>query len=213
MTMKVEITDTFIKSLRKMSRHNTWWYKTYELFRYDIWRFFRNVVRFRKELWNFYPWDSSYNLRLLKRSLELTANNLELHGMEVSDSRLKKIAKIRRAVELIGNYCDTEYYVLAERELGKELSHGGLNFEPVEGSDSFRLVPEAPEVEASNKEIYDRAHEIEEAQWKELWSILQGQDYSDFRKSLTPEIEQDHEKSEETYRNWFDGSGMKGWWD
>ena len=34
--MKVEFADTFWKSLKRLSRHETWWYKTYEFFRRDL---------------------------------------------------------------------------------------------------------------------------------------------------------------------------------
>ena len=47
--MEVQFTDTFFKSLKTLSRHQTWWYKTYELFRYKIPYFFENVWYFRKE--------------------------------------------------------------------------------------------------------------------------------------------------------------------
>ncbi len=46
--------------------------------------------------------------------------------------------------------------------------------------------------------------------WAELWITLKGQDYSDFDKIKgdTKWKEQD-----ELYKNWFDGSGLRGWWD
>ena len=45
--MDVQFTDSFWKSLKTMNRHQTWWYKTYELFRYKIPYFFENVWYFR----------------------------------------------------------------------------------------------------------------------------------------------------------------------
>jgi hypothetical protein len=63
-----------------------------------------------------------------------------------------------------------------------------------------------------NKKVFERAREIEDSEWNELWSIIQGQnvkEYSEIYNSKT-----DEEKKEgDVWNNWFDGSGIKGWWD
>jgi len=45
--------------------------------------------------------------------------------------------------------------------------------------------------------------------WSELWQTLQGQRFTEFLMM--------HEKLKltnyEAYETWFDGSGMKTWWD
>ncbi len=63
--MNVQFTDTFFKSLKRLSRQQTWWYKTYELFRYKIPHFVENVWYFRKELWEHRSWDYMYSLMML----------------------------------------------------------------------------------------------------------------------------------------------------
>ena len=50
--MKVQITDSFTKSLKRLIWHQHWLYRTYALFRYDIPLFVKNVWRFRSELWD-----------------------------------------------------------------------------------------------------------------------------------------------------------------
>ena len=62
--MKIEFADSFWKSLKTLSRHETWWYKTYEFFRRDLPYFLENIWFFRKELYAFRSWDYSYNLDL-----------------------------------------------------------------------------------------------------------------------------------------------------
>ena len=99
--MKVTFADSFWDSLKVMSRHQTWLYKTYAVFRYKIPMFIENLWFFRKELWEFRSWDYSYNLSLLKRSLEKTCHTLEFYGMEVEYSRMKKVNKIKRAIQII----------------------------------------------------------------------------------------------------------------
>jgi hypothetical protein len=60
--------------------------------------------------------------------------------------------------------------------------------------------------------VFDRSQEIEEQEWKELWRIFEGQDsneYKEFLKQHSPE----EQGKRDLWNDWFDGSGMKGWWD
>lgn len=206
--MKIGFHSMFFKSLKRLKRRQTWWYKTYEFFKYDIWRFFRNVRKFRKELYGFYPWDFIYNLRLLKRSLELTCENIEKYGNEVPESKNKKVAKMKRVIELIEHISNDDFIDQAEKQLGKEVIRPEWNFEKTD--DELYMLKEDPEeVRTNNSQIFNLADEIEEKQWKELFSILQGQDKNDFKPSDT----NDREKMRQEYEEWFDGSGMKTWWD
>jgi hypothetical protein len=45
------------------------------------------------------------------------SDNIEKHGNEVDESRLKKVAAMRRVVELIKNYNEDNYIDMAEKEL------------------------------------------------------------------------------------------------
>ena len=210
--MKIGFADSFFDSLERLNRHQTWWYRTYETIRYGIPRFFKNVWRFKRELYDFYPWDYSYNLSIFRRSLELTADNLERYGFEENVSRLKKVAKMREVIELLNRVRSHCYVEMAEAELG-ELIQYEWEFEEVEGNpDSVRLVDkETKEERAHNKKVFERSHEIEESEWKMIWNIIEGQDhknYSKLRKKL-----KGTEDEQDAYEKWFDGSGIRGWWD
>ena len=214
--MNIQFSDGFFDSIKRLNRHQTWWYRTYETVRYDIPRFFKNVWKFRKEMYDFHAWDYGYNLDLFKRSLELTADYLEKDGIEVDSSRLKKVAKIRRAVELLGNVRGNSYIEKAEEELG-DLFLTDWNFEEViDSTESVRLIEsETPEQKAHNGKVFARANEIEEKEWNELWQIIKGQDHQEYsgkyqklkESGVLPEDEM------HAYDDWFDGSGIKGWWD
>ena len=66
---------------------------------------------------------------------------------------------------------------------------------------SFELVDkDLPEEKEHNTKIINRAQEIEESDWKELWSIFQGQDYTKFDKNID-------------WNKQFDGTGLRGYWD
>ena len=207
--MKVEFAESFSKSIKRLIRHNTWWYKTYSLFRYDLPRFFKNIWKFRKGLWNHYWFDHHGTLRFLEIGLTDMADRIEKDGMEVDSSRLKKVAKMRRAIELIKNYNEDNYIEMAEKELGELVLHE-WEFESVEGKPGYsRLVDNDTEEEKDhNRKVFERAHEIEENEWNELFTILKGRPSPEFQMFLDKS-----ENKESAWDNWFDGSGMRGWWD
>lgn len=207
--MKVQFADTFTDSLRTLIRHQTWWYKTYSLFRHDLPRFFKNVWTFRKALWNHYWFDHHGTLRFLETGLTNISDTIEKYGNEVDGPRLKKVAKMRRAIELIKNYNEDKYIEMAESELGPLVLHE-WEFEPVPDKPEYsRIIDRDTEEEKiHNRKVFDRAREIEEKEWKELFEILKGQSHTEYQMFL--------DKSEDkgsAWDNWFDGSGIKGWWD
>jgi len=187
--MEIKFADTFLPSLKKVIRSETWWYKIWDAIRYDIWKFFGNLWRFRKSLWSFRRWDSSYNLRIFRDSLEQTANSIEKYGLEVPEHRLAKVASMRRAIKLSTDHIEDNYIEMAETELGKEVVTK-WDFKDMEGHPGFSelLSIETEEEAKDNEEIFTRCTEIEASQWKELWTILEG------NKDIL-------------------GSDMRSWWD
>jgi hypothetical protein len=199
--MDLKFADSFGDSIKRLIRHNTWWYKTYELFRYDLPRFFKNVWTFRKALWNHYWFDHHGTLMFLETGLTHISDTVEQYGNEVDESRLKKVEAMRRAIKLIKNYNEDNYIDMAEKELGKLVLHD-WEFEEVPDNPGYsQLIDnDTPEEKEHNKKVFDRAREIEEQEWDELFVILKGQDYTKFDKDI------DWDKQ-------FDGSGLRGWWD
>jgi hypothetical protein len=216
--MEVKFADTFATSLERMISREKWYWKTWFFFRNDIPRFLQNVWRFRKALWNYYWWDHHGTLRFLEIGLTHMSDNLETKGLEVDESRLKKVAAMRRAVQLIQNYNEDRYIEMAEAELG-EIAHHPLEFKESEKEGFFEMVDrDTPEEAAHKKKVFVRAREIEEAEWKELWQLMAGQEHAKYQKlwkSISPEERKSMNLKEQHdhYTNWFDGSGMKGWWD
>lgn len=199
--MKVEFADSFGDSIKRLIRNQSWWYKSYELFRYDLPRFFKNIWTFRKALWSHYWFDHHGTLKFVEIGLTNISDTVEKYGNEIDESRLKKVAAMRRAIELIRNYNQDNYLEMAEKELGEIILHD-LEFEPVDGKPGYsRLVDkDTEEDKVHNRKLFDRAREIENQEWDELFTILKGQDTSKF------DIKKDWYKQ-------FDGSGIKNWWD
>jgi|688.fasta_scaffold309554_2 hypothetical protein len=180
----------------------TWYDRTRRFLFREIPNFFKNIWKFRKALWNHHWWDYSGTLQFIEISVEDMSKNLKEKGNEVEISRLKKVVKMNRVVEILKNIREERYFDIVEVEMGYSPYHENPKFVPVEDNpDFFELVDYRTEEEKElNQKYYNRINELEEQEWQELWSILRGQDYKKF------DVEKDWDEQ-------FDGSGMKGWWD
>ena len=211
--MEIKFADSFEQSLKRLIRQNTWWYKTYSLFRYDIPRFIKNVWKFRKPLADHYWWDHHAMLKFMEVGFDDMAEKIEKHGLEVDISRLKKVKAMKRAAELIRNYNQDLYIEMAEKELGKVVLHD-WEFEEAEDKPGYsRLVDKETEEEKDhNRKVFERAREIGEQEWNELWRILKGQDYEEYKK-ISESLTEEERREEDHYYKWFDGTDLRGWWD
>jgi len=212
--MKVKFTDTFSKSLDRLIWHESKIYKTYSLFRYDIPRFFRNLWLFRKNLWNhtWYNGDGSV-LPWVKTAVDDMSWRIEKYGLEVDESRLKKVAKMKRLSYLIDVCVKDSFIEEAEKELGFEYIYTNFEFEEVPdktfdnpfGKDGEKLYQlkdnETPEQKESNEKLRKRSHEIQKEYWEELCQIIKGPDYDAMKAS------------NEEWDKLYDGSDLRAWWD
>jgi hypothetical protein len=191
--MKVEFKDSFFESVEKLVWYDTNLWKVWAAIRYDIPLFFKNIWRFRKELYNHQWWDYRFTLEMLYRSLSIMVVRLEKDGIEEDVSRGKKVDKIKRTLELLKHKLDDDYVERAEAELG-EIHRSPFEFEKTE-SGSYRLIDDdTPAQKKHNRKVFKRAHQIEGNEWKEIWDIIKGT------------------KLSKDWQN-YDGSDMRGWWD
>lgn len=196
-----------------------WWYKVYEFFRYDIWYFIGNIWKFRKELWEHRWWDYTFTLQMLYRSISIMEKEMH-NGLEIKESRDKKIQKMQRLLQLLDNKINDRYIEIAEKELGYEMILNGFNFEEIDETDSngeklYRMVDnETDEEKELNTRLIDRSREIEESEWSEIWKIMKGQDVSNYFHDQIDVTPEDSDKpTKKNYNDWFDGTGLRGWWD
>lgn len=192
--MNTQYKDSFFESVEKLVWYDTKLWKVWESLTRGLPNFFKNIWRFRKELYSHQWWDYHFTLEMIYRSLTIMVNKLELEGIEVDESRMKKVGMIYRALELIKHKLDDDYVSRAELQLG-ELSYRPLEFKETE-SGLFEMVDnDTPAERKHSKEIFKLAKQIEDSEWKELWDILKG---TKFSKKF----------------GWaYDGSDMRGWWD
>jgi hypothetical protein len=180
----------------------TWFGRTKRFLMRDLPNFFRNIYKFRKALWNHHWWDYSGTLDFIEIGINDIANGVEKKGVEVEHSRMKKVAKMRRATEIIKNIREDRYFDIVEAEMGRGLSGFNYDFIPLEDKPGFlEMVDKDSEEEQEFKRKYfSRIRELEEIEWNELWEILKGQHPSVYA-------------NEGNWDDIFDGTGMRGWWD
>jgi hypothetical protein len=178
--------------------------KYWGMLRYDIPRFFRNIWLFRKNLWE-YTWYNGAGsiLPWVKTAVDDMSWRIEKHGMEVEESRMKKVTKMKRLSYLIGVYVNDTFIEEAEKELGVKMILHGLEFEPVEGETDLYQIKDkdTPEEKEINLKIINKSHEIEKKYWEELCQIIKGPDYDMIRES------------NEDFDKLYDGSDIRAWWD
>ena len=212
--MKTKFTDTFFDSFERMINRQRWYWKTLDLFRYDLPNFFRNLWLFRKNLWNhtWYNGDSSI-LPWVKTAVDDMTWRIEKHGHEVDESRMKKVAKMKRLSYLIDVCVHDTYIEEAEKELGMKMIYHEWEFKEVTDEETINLSEEkeptlyelvdkdTPEEKEHNRKILERSYQIQKEYWEELCYIIKGPDYDLIR-----------ETGEDFYEK-LDGSDIRGWWD
>ena len=111
-------------------------------------------------------------------------------GNEVSETREPKLKSMERALELLKYKLDDDYVQRAENELGP-LSRWDWEID----ENGVMIDNDTPEQKEHNRKVFDRAREIEETEWKELWEIFKGT------------------KRSKKFGWAYDGSDMRAWWD
>ena len=210
--MDVQFTDSFAKSLKRLAWHESKPYKFYAFFRHDIPHFIANVWRFRKTLWKHQWWDYRYTLEVFQTSIKIMEKGMH-NGLEVRESRDKKIAQMQRVIELLQNKIDDNYIKQAEKIHGPIILKD-WEFEEVEDKPgTMRLVDNTTEDEdLHNKKVYDTAQEIERREWAEIWSICKGQDIEEYR-NLIEEDKLKENRDDQLWNKWYNGTGLEHWWD
>lgn len=199
--MKISVANSFLDSLKAINRRESSLCKPYYFIKETLPNFLKNVWIFRKALAKHEWWDHHGVLMFIETGCLHMAKHVEVKGLEIEESRLKKVAAMRRLAELIHNYNEDRYIEMAEIELG-ELITGNVHFVPIEGKEDFFTMEDdlTEEQNNHNRKVFKRADEIELFEWEEIHHLMKGQDYSLFDKEIS-------------FEKQFDGSGIKNWWD
>jgi hypothetical protein len=108
---------------------------------------------------------------------------------------MSKVQAIQEAIDLIDNILEDDYISVAERELGVEF------IDTTDAKEAMKVI--------------NRSTELADKDWKRLWRILEGQNHTEYvmlldRHNIQSQFQDKHD---DLWAQWFDGTGMKGWWD
>jgi hypothetical protein len=190
--MDVEFKTTFFESVEKVIWYDTKLWKAWNFIRRGLPNFFKNIWRFRKELYNHNWWDYRFTLEMLYRSLSIMEKGISEKGNEVDEGRNPKVIKMRRALELLKHKLDDDYVSRAESELGA-IVYKPFEIEELENGNYRLSLDETPAERKHARRVFKRAAKLEDAEWKELWEIFKGKNFKTIES--------------------FDGSDMRTWWD
>ena len=171
-------------------------YKIWEFFRRGLPTFFKNIWKFRKELYSHDWWDYTFTLEILYRSLVIMEEGMSKKGMEVAETRDVKVKQIRRAIELLKHKLDDDYLERVEAELGPINYTNFLdekNWKKLEGGNYELIDNDTPEEKKHGRKVFKTARKLEEKEWKELWTIIRGTKFTSWEE--------------------FDGTDLRNWWD
>ena len=167
--MKVVAVDSFFKSFRKMFSFR---HRYIEMPWYNLKHGLRNIWNFKKIVWQHRDWDYYDILRMQQFQLKKLKATLA-DGHEVDESRLPKIDKMSRVIELIQNiFDDQDMEKTFMSRVGYDFDKVSHDFIPVEGKDYFEFVTDSPYSNEEFKKFYDDADELEKAESKELYEII-----------------------------------------
>jgi len=201
--MKVKFADSFFESLDRMVARERWYWKTWDWIRYDFPKGVYNIFYFWRVVWNFRPWDSSYQFSFMQRGLPRLREAMA-NGYEIELSLNKKLEKVDIMIEILNRMEEDNYIAYAEKALGRsvDISYG------IFGSNGEE---EPIEVTEANREIFDLSTKLEEDDWNEFIYLIKGQDMKDY-KELHDKLSEEEKRNDDHYYKWFDGSGIKSWW-
>jgi hypothetical protein len=119
---------------------------------------------------------------------------LEKDGYEVDESRLKKVEKIYRVLELLKHKLDDDYVDRAEKVLG-EINWKPIEFKLLNDSDElYEMVDnDTPTEKEHISKVLKYSQELENKEWIEMWEILKGKEFTTMEE--------------------YDGCDMRAWWD
>lgn len=133
----------------------------------DIPLFIKNIRRFKKELFTFHPYDSSYSLMMLKRSIELNKDFIDIRSLEEGGNRHRELFYMRKAVYLLNSIIEDGITIehLAEIKLNRKI----IKYDLFDKS-----IPQ--KVKDDNLEFYQTEYQIRREMIEEVFKILKGDD-------------------------------------
>jgi len=163
--MEVKFADTFWPSFKKfVDSDNPWKFEYYKNKWYDLKRALWALRKYFRVTTKMVPWDSGSVIEMMKFQIGILADHMETKGLEVDESRLPKIEKMRRFIKLAEHYREDDY---ADR-----CGYEDTNIEMVCTEDGIEMKPADPEADRHNSRVFKEAHKLEDKEWNEMIELL-----------------------------------------
>ena len=127
-----------------------------------------NFWFFRKVIWDFRWWDYTFNLELFSKSLEYSAIETAKKGNH--EGSLENSLNMWKVVDLIEQVKTDVFIDESERQIGYKLK--GFDLEPIEGTDSFRLVDQEGTDKEKSRQVCELSQKLEKENWELIWKKL-----------------------------------------
>jgi len=132
---------------------------------YNIKWYLWNLRKYHKIVKNMRPWDGSCIYEMVKFQLEILLPVIE-NGQEVDESRLPKVKKIKRLIELLNNNIEDNY-------TDRSGFDNNFKFVKMEGTNLTQLEStETPEQIKNNQEAIEKSLELEKKELKEIGKLF-----------------------------------------
>lgn len=180
--MKVNAADTFFKSLKKIINSEKWWHwrfwrtKYYEL-KDAIWA----LRKYFKVVTKMVPWDYHSMMVMMAHQAKILSYYLENYGIEVDETRIPKVKKLKRFVELLDNYlADNDAENTYAERCGYNFNAEDINWVPSKdkkGNELYEMksIKKKGYEHVNNYEAIRKGHELEEKEWNEMMDILKNE--------------------------------------
>lgn len=141
-------------------------YDKIETFYYNIKWTIVNFYKYSKIVSNQRPWDYQYILEMMKFQLQQLCDNIEKNGIEIDETRLPKIAKMKRVIEILNSQIEDDYadrcgYIAEANKIYIDEETGVLKWELQPGYENY-----------NENKVFDDANILRNKEWDELFEIL-----------------------------------------
>lgn len=175
---KIIMMPTFWKSFKDTFDPSVW--RRIKDFWFDFKWSIKNLIKFRKIVSEFRPWDYNYLFRMFAFQLKQLHDQIELRGMESDETRLPKLEKMKRVLEILNSIEKDDYdercgYDPKARKISfKKLSDEELKEIGQENQELYEMTMDMNEgYENYNiDKVYKDSEELRKKEWDELFEIL-----------------------------------------
>ena len=166
MIQKIKYINERIQDWWGHSGTRPWLFEKIETYYYNVKYTIINFYKYAGIVSKHRPWDGQYILDMMRFQLKELCNTIETCSDEVDESRLPKIEKMKRCIEILtdvveGNYPNRCGYLDGAEKLVHNKETHSIKFERQKGYEDY-----------DGFKVFDAAIKLEKKEWNELFEML-----------------------------------------